>query len=323
MIPSSGARSDNGRETPDPDGVVRAFRGIQNEIWDAVETRDPGHGTEDRWDRPGGGGGLSRAIENGAVFEKGGVNFSHVRGDALPPSATERRPHLADQPFEATGVSVVLHPVNPYAPSAHLNVRAFFVRTESEIVWWFGGGFDLTPCYGFDEDAIEWHRAAKETCDPLHPTLYRKFKKECDRYFFLPHRNECRGVGGIFFDDFNERSFAPTLDFVLSVARAFRKTYFSIVDRRKDTPYGTREEKYLRIRRGRYVEFNLLYDRGTRFGLASGGRTESVLMSLPRHADWSYGHLPEPGSPEETLVERYLQPRDWLADGTPAEDPIS
>jgi len=318
--PSEGSR---GKENPEPETVARAFRTVQDEIWQEVETRDPGNGREDSWDRSGGGGGRSRAVEDGSRFEKGGVNFSHVAGESLPESATETRPRLANQPFEATGVSVVLHPVNPYAPTAHLNIRAFFVHAPGETVWWFGGGFDLTPCYGFDEDAVEWHRSAKKICDEVNPDLYREFKLECDRYFYLPHRKECRGIGGIFFDDFNRFGFATTFGFVLSVAEAFRKTYFQIADRRVDTPYDHRQIEHQRIRRGRYVEFNLLYDRGTRFGLASGGRTESILMSLPRHADWRYDYAPEAGSPEDDLLRRYLQPRDWLAAENPLEKEFS
>jgi len=299
--------------------VVRLFEKTQRSIWNAVEEREGKIGIEQAWNRPEGGGGVSIVIENGSVFEKGGVNFSHVSGRSLPASATENRPRLADFPFEATGVSVVLHPVNPHAPTAHMNVRAFFVRTDTGPVWWFGGGFDLTPCYGYDEDAIEWHQAAKNVCDDLDTRLYVGFKRACDRYFYLPHRDEGRGIGGIFFDDLNKYGFSETLAFTLSVAEAFRTTYFRIVDRRHTTPYGNREIEHQRVRRGRYVEFNLLYDRGTRFGLASGGRTESILVSMPLHADWRTQHTTSPGTPEEELLTRYLRPRNWLDEDQPLE----
>lgn len=308
--------------TPGPRRVAEAFREIQDALSAEVEAREPGSSREDHWERPGGGGGCSRAVEGRTVLEKGGVNFSRIRGDSLPETASDRHPEFAGKPFEATGVSVVFHPVNPYAPSGHFNVRAFFVEPDAagtEPGWWFGGGFDLTPCYGFDEDAAEWHRAAEKACSELEPGLYRRLKRQCDDYFHLPHRGERRGIGGIFFDDFRGPGFEETFRFCRSVAETFRGTYFRILDRRRNHPFDERERDHQLVRRGRYVEFNLLYDRGTRFGLASGGRTESILMSLPARAAWRYDHRPPPGSPEALLAERYLRPRDWLAEGFPPE----
>jgi len=312
-----------------PDRVHESFLQLQDSLSQEIREREGREFLiEDRWDRPAGGGGISRAVEDGKLLEKGGVNYSRVSGQALPAPATARRPHFAGRPFEAMGVSVVLHPRNPYAPTAHLNVRAFFVlpaETGQETEWWFGGGFDLTPCYGFDEDAVEWHRSARDICEAAKPGLYRRFKRECDHYFHLPHRGECRGIGGIFFDDFAELDFDSTLAFVLDVGNGFRDLFFRILDRRAPTAFGERERDFQLLRRGRYVEFNLLYDRGTQFGLASGGRTESILMSLPGLARWSYNWHPEPGTPEEKLTSRYLRPRDWLAPGAPleTEDPPS
>lgn len=268
----------------------------------------------DPWQRAEGGGGISRVLEDGAVFEKAGVNFSDVTGARLPPAATAARPQLAGRPFHATGVSVVIHPRNPYVPTSHANVRCFVApaRDASERdVWWVGGGFDLTPYYGFDEDCIAWHRAAKAACDPFGESLYPKFKDWCDTYFFLPHRNEPRGVGGLFFDDFDEGGFDNALGFLKSVAQAYADAYLPIVGRRKDIPYGERERSFQLYRRGRYVEFNLVYDRGTLFGLQSAGRVESILMSLPPLASWKYDYKPEPGADEARLYERFLKPRDW------------
>ncbi|MET3871166.1 coproporphyrinogen III oxidase [Puniceicoccus vermicola] len=309
---------------PDPDQVQAAFQKLQDDLCREIENREGSDILrEDSWERPGGGGGISRAVEGGKILSKGGVNFSRVSGDALPAPASARRPEFAGRPFEAMGVSVVLHPQNPYAPTAHMNVRAFFVLPaleEQSIQWWFGGGFDLTPCYGFDEDAVEWHQAAHDICEQAKPGLYRSFKRECDEYFYLPHRDECRGIGGIFYDDFSELGFERTFAFSLEVGNGFRESFFRILDRRASTPFGEREKQFQRLRRGRYVEFNLLHDRGTKFGLASGGRTESILMSLPAEANWSYNWTPEPGSPEEQLTERYLRPRDWLAPTHPLEN---
>ena len=269
---------------------------------------------EDLWTRPvgDGGGGRSRVIEEGAVFEKGGVNFSHVHGDALPPSATAQRPELAGRRFEALGVSLVMHPRNPYAPTSHANVRFFIAEKEgAEPVWWFGGGYDLTPYYGFDEDAIAWHRTARAACEPFGPQVYPRFKSWCDRYFHLEHRNEPRGIGGLFFDDLNEGGFQHCFQLMQAVGDSYLQAYVPIIERRKDTQYGERQRRFQLYRRGRYVEFNLVYDRGTLFGLQSGGRTESILMSLPPLAAWRYDWQPEPGSEEARLYERYLKPVDW------------
>ncbi|MGE9289606.1 MAG: oxygen-dependent coproporphyrinogen oxidase [Puniceicoccales bacterium] len=308
---------------PDPNGVENAFRVLQNDLCHEIESREKNDVLiEDSWDRTEGGGGTSRAIQGGEWIEKGGINFSRIRGSALPAPASARRPEYAGRPFEAMGVSVVLHPRNPYAPTAHMNVRAFFILPSQEsesIQWWFGGGFDLTPCYGFDEDAIDWHKTAHDVCENARPGLYRRFKRECDSYFYLPHRHECRGIGGIFYDDFSELGFDTTFRFSLAVGHAFREAFFRILDRRAHTPFEERQREFQRLRHGRYVEFNLLHDRGTKFGLASGGRTESILMSMPADASWSYNWKPESGSPEAQLTERYLQPRDWLAPNFPLE----
>jgi coproporphyrinogen III oxidase len=268
----------------------------------------------DRWEREaGGGGGISRVMAGGAVFEKAGVNFSHVTGDRLPPSATAARPELANRRFEALGVSVVIHPFNPYVPTAHLNVRFFIATHETEPpAWWFGGGFDLTPYYGFAEDATHWHRVAKEICDGFGAEVYPRYKKECDRYFYLKHRQETRGIGGLFFDDLNEWSFARCFDFMRAVGGGFPAAYRPIVARRKGTEWGERERDFQLYRRGRYVEFNLVFDRGTLFGLQSGGRTESILVSMPPLARWEYNWHPEPDSPEARLYDIFLQPRDWI-----------
>jgi coproporphyrinogen III oxidase len=255
-------------------------------------------------------------MEGGAVFEKGGINFSHVFGDNLPPSATAHRPELAGRRFQAMGVSLVMHPGNPYVPTSHANVRYFLAEKEgSDPVWWFGGGFDLTPYYGFDEDAIHWHRTAKAACAPFGDALYPRLKQWCDDYFFLRHRNEPRGIGGLFFDDENAGGFERCFALMRSVADHYVPAYLPIVARRKGLPFGERERTFQKIRRGRYVEFNLVYDRGTLFGLQSGGRTESILMSLPPEASWRYDFKPEPGTPESRLYDRYLTPRDWIGEG--------
>ncbi len=267
---------------------------------------------QDTWQRPGGGGGESRVLVGGAVFEQAGVGFSHVFGDQMPPSATKNRPELAGRRFQAMGVSLVLHPENPYVPTTHANVRFFVAENDSDApVWWFGGGFDLTPFYPFHEDVVAWHRQAKAACDAFGDDVYPRFKKWCDDYFFLKHRNETRGVGGLFFDDFNELGFDRSFAFLRSVGDRFLEAYVPIVEARKDHPYGDRERRFQLYRRGRYVEFNLLYDRGTLFGLQSGGRTESILMSLPPKVRWEYNWRPEPGSPEEVLYTDYLKPREW------------
>ena len=259
------------------------------------------------------GSGITRVISNGKVFEKGGVNFSVVRGDSLPVSATALRPELEASKYTAMGVSLVLHPLNPYVPTSHANVR-FFIAEKSgqKPVWWFGGGFDLTPFYGFEEDAVHWHKTAKKACQPFGEDVYRKYKKWCDEYFYLQHRNEPRGVGGIFFDDLNDDDFDRCFAFMKSVGDHYTEAYLPIVDRRKDTQYGERERNFQLHRRGRYVEFNLIYDRGTVFGLQSGGRTESILMSLPPEVKWSYDFNIEKGSDEEKLYTDYLQAREWI-----------
>lgn len=260
------------------------------------------------------GGGITRVLQDSAVIEKGGVNFSHVKGASLPPSATAHRPELAGRSFQAMGVSLVIHPRNPYAPTSHANVRLFVAEKEGEApVWWFGGGFDLTPFYLFEEDARFWHEIAKAACDPFGSEVYPRFKKWCDEYFYLKHRGETRGVGGLFFDDLNEWDFDTCFAFMRAVGDAYIQAYRPILARRKDTPYGERERQWQLIRRGRYVEFNLVYDRGTIFGLQTGGRTESILMSMPPLAAWAYDHHPDPGTPEAALIEVLKNPREWLS----------
>ncbi|MBC2605164.1 oxygen-dependent coproporphyrinogen oxidase [Pelagicoccus albus] len=268
----------------------------------------------DKWNREEGGGGISAVLEGGDTFEKAGVNFSHVMGDKLPPSATASRPQLAGRPFHATGVSIVIHPRNPYVPTSHANVRFFVApaREEGEgDIWWVGGGFDLTPYYGFTEDCIAWHKHARDACSPFGEHLYPKFKAWCDEYFFLKHRNEPRGIGGLFFDDFDEGGFDNAFGLIQSVAEHFKEAYAGIVEQRSSTPYSERERKFQLYRRGRYVEFNLVWDRGTHFGLQSNGRTESILMSLPPVVEWRYDYQPEAGSPEAELYETFLKPQDW------------
>jgi len=269
---------------------------------------------EDNWSRDEGGGGRSRVMEGGAVLEKAGINFSHVFGTQMPPSATAARPELAGRGFQAMGVSLVIHPHNPYVPTSHANVRFFIAeKEEAEPVWWFGGGFDLTPYYGFEEDAVHWHQQAREACIPFGDDVYPRYKKWCDEYFYLKHRDEARGIGGLFFDDLNEGGFERCFSFMQSVGDHYLPAYLPIVERRKDTHYGEHEKDFQRYRRGRYVEFNLVYDRGTLFGLQSGGRTEAILMSLPPEVTWRYDWKPEPGTPEAELYEVFLEPKDWLA----------
>lgn len=299
---------------PDPEAVKSRLLALQDSICAGLEREDgTGQFREDPWTRPEGGGGRSRVLEQGSVFEKAGVGFSHVQGASLPPSATAARPELARKPFQAMGVSLVVHPENPYIPTSHANVRFITAGEGDSAVWWFGGGFDLTPYYGFEEDAAHWHRTARAACAPFGAQLYPRFKKWCDDYFYLRHRSEPRGIGGIFFDDFNELGFERSLAFMLSVGEAYLPAYLPIVQRRKAIPYGEREREFQMVRRGRYVEFNLVYDRGTLFGLQSGGRTESILMSLPPLVRWRYDWHPEPGSPEARLYEVFLTPRDWAA----------
>lgn len=299
---------------PDTTAVRDYLLGLQQRICDRLSQVDGQADFDtDTWSRPEGGGGKSRVIADGAVFEKGGVNFSHVMGDTMPPSATAHRPQLAGAPWQAMGVSLVIHPHNPYAPTSHANVR-FFIATpkDAEPVYWFGGGYDLTPYYGFDEDCVHWHRVAKAACDPFGANVYRDYKRWCDDYFFLKHRNEPRGVGGLFFDDHNSGDFDQDFALMRAVGDSYIEAYEPIVGRRKDTSYGERERNFQLYRRGRYVEFNLVYDRGTLFGLQSGGRTESILMSLPPLVRWDYNRVPDPGTDEARLTEYYLTGRDWL-----------
>jgi len=290
------------------------FTGLQERSVAALEAFDGKPFRRDEWTRPQGGGGVSRLIEDGAFFERGGVNFSHVTGDKLPPSATAHRPELAGRRWEAMGVSLVLHPHNPYCPTTHLNVRCFIAAKEGEEpVWWFGGGMDLTPYYGFAEDCAHFHRTCRDALVPFGDGIHARYKQWCDEYFFLKHRNEPRGIGGIFFDDLNEGGFDRCFALTQRVGDAFLAAYLPLCERRRDTPYGARERDFQAYRRGRYVEFNLVWDRGTLFGLQSGGRTEAILMSLPPVVKWRYDWHPAPGSPEEKLYTNFLPPRDWLA----------
>jgi coproporphyrinogen III oxidase len=334
-------------DTPDITAVRHYLLGLQDRICTALaEVDGKEQFREDNWERPEGGGrsrhpasatapgvalppasmqssrdigtsvcgsGRSRVLTEGAVFEQAGVNFSHVFGKTLPPSATAHRPELAGRAWQALGVSLVVHPRNPYVPTSHMNVRFFVAEKEGmEPMWWFGGGFDLTPYYGFEEDSVHWHRTARAACEPSGADYYPRFKKWCDEYFFLKHRNEMRGVGGLFFDDLHEPDFGHCFGFIQSVGDHFLPAYLPIVQKRKDTPYGERERDFQLYRRGRYVEFNLVYDRGTLFGLQSGGRTESILMSLPPLVKWRYNWRPDPGTPEARLYDEFLKPRDWL-----------
>ena len=268
---------------------------------------------EDAWEREEGGGGRTRVLTDGDAFEQAGVNFSHVHGANMPASATAHRPELAGRKFIAMGVSLVIHPHNPYVPTSHANVRFFIATKENaDPIWWFGGGFDLTPYYPFLDDVKEWHQTAKQACDPFGDDVYLRYKKWCDEYFYLKHRQETRGVGGLFFDDLNEGGFDHCFGLMKSIGDNYIKAYRPIVTRRKNTPYGERERDFQLYRRGRYVEYNLVYDRGTLFGLQTGGRTESILMSLPPLVKWRYNWKPEPGTPEADLYENYLKPRDWL-----------
>ena len=292
------------------------LRSLQRRIVVSIEAVDgKGSFVSDRWRRESGGGGESRVLSNGAVFEQAGVNYSKVFGGELPPSATRSRPELAGCPFRAVGVSLVLHPQNPHLPTTHANFR-FFAADDGKgaALWWFGGGFDLTPCYPVHEDVLHWHRVARDTCAPFGEGVYERYKQWCDTYFYLQHRAETRGIGGLFFDDLNEPGFESSFEFACAVGDSFLPAYLPIVAARKDQPYSEREREFQLYRRGRYVEFNLLYDRGTLFGLQSGGRTESILMSLPPRVRWEYNWQPEPGSAEERLYKDYLRPRDWLGE---------
>ena len=295
--------------------VKRYLNDLHDRITAAVEGIDSATFRRDSWNRPEGGGGESRILSGGSVFERAGVSFSHVFGEKMPGSASLHRPEVAGAPFEAMGLSLVFHPLNPHAPTVHCNVR-FLTAAPSRgpSVWWFGGGFDLTPYYPYDEDVVHWHRTAREACLPFATDAYEKYKNWCDRYFFLPHRNETRGVGGLFFDDVNQGGFEHSFALMKSVGDHFLPGYIPIIERRKDQAYGDRERQFQLYRRGRYVEFNLVYDRGTLFGLQSRGRTESILMSMPPLARWEYDWNPEPGSPEARLYADFLRPRDFLAE---------
>ena len=302
-------------DSTNTEGVSSYFKNLQDSLCAEIESVDPeGNFLEDRWKYEVGGG-LSRIFEGGKVFEKAGINFSDIEGKHLPPSATAKRPELKGQGFRAMGVSLVFHPLNPYVPTTHMNVRLVMTKNDTHpSVWWFGGGFDLTPYYGFEEDAVAWHHMANKACEPFGNDYYRRFKENCDQYFYLEHRQETRGIGGLFFDDFNELDFDQSFAFTRSVGDHFKLAYSPIVIKRKDHPYGERERRFQLYRRGRYVEFNLVYDRGTLFGLQSGGRTESILMSLPPLVRWEYNWQPEKGSKEAELYEKFLKPQDWLGD---------
>jgi coproporphyrinogen III oxidase len=297
----------------DTTAIKSYFQGLQSTIVTRLEQLDGMKFQRDSWTRPGGGGGISALVEEGHLFERAGVNFSHVMGQGLPPSASAHRPELAGRNFEAMGVSLVLHPRNPYAPTVHMNVRFFAAFKDQEApVWWFGGGMDLTPYYGFAEDAVHFHSTCRAALNPFGSDLHPRFKKWCDEYFYLKHRQEPRGVGGIFFDDFNQLPLEQSFALTRSVGDHFLEAYVPIVERRRDHPYGEMERDFQAYRRGRYVEFNLVYDRGTLFGLQSGGRTESILMSLPPVVRWRYQWSPKSGSPEDSLLKEFINGRDWV-----------
>lgn len=287
---------------------------LQHSICEALAAEDGQEEFEIHpWEKDSLGSGITRVITNGRVLEKGGVNFSHVHGNSLPAAATQDRPHLAGSKFQGLGVSLVIHPKNPYVPTTHANVRLFIAEPEQgDPVWWFGGGFDLTPYYGYEEDCVFWHQMAKKACEPLGQNTYPLYKKWCDDYFFLKHRNEPRGIGGLFFDDLNEPDFETCFTFMRNVGNGFTQAYRPIVAKRKNTPYGEREKEFQLYRRGRYVEFNLIYDRGTLFGLQTNGRTEAILMSLPPVVNWKYNWQPEEGSQEARLYRDYLIVKDWV-----------
>ncbi|MDX5630020.1 MULTISPECIES: oxygen-dependent coproporphyrinogen oxidase [unclassified Brenneria] len=306
---------------PNIQAVTSFLRTLQDELCRQLAAADgAANFDEDIWQRAQGGGGCSRVLSDGGVFERAGVNFSHVAGHSLPPSASAHRPELAGRSYQALGVSLVIHPRNPYVPTSHANVRFFIAeKPGEEPVWWFGGGFDLTPVYGFEEDAVHWHQTAHDLCRPFGADVYPRYKKWCDDYFYLKHRNEARGIGGLFFDDLNTPDFATCFDFTRAVGEGFLAAYLPIVEKRKALPWGEREREFQLYRRGRYVEFNLVWDRGTLFGLQSGGRTESILMSMPPLARWEYQYQPEPDSPEAALYRDFLPVRDWLNDNNRAE----
>ena len=298
----------------DSSAVKEYLLDLQDRICQQLQDLEPtAKFREDAWDREGGGGGRTRVIENGSVFEKGGVNFSHVYGTQLPPSATAARPELAGRSFEAMGVSLVIHPLNPLVPTSHANVRFFIAEQEGEEpVWWFGGGYDLTPYYGDTADCKQWHTTAKAACDPFGKDIYPRFKEWCDTYFHLKHRDEARGVGGLFFDDFNELGFDDSFALMRAIGDSYTEAYAPIVKKHAGRPYTETQKNFQLYRRGRYVEFNLVFDRGTLFGLQSGGRTESILMSLPPQVSWQYDWHPEPGSEEAELYDTFLPTRDWV-----------
>ncbi len=299
---------------PSLEPVKTYLLALQDRICQALEQADgKARFEEDQWQREAGGGGRSRVLTQGGIFEQAGINFSHVFGGQLPASATAQRPELAGRSFQAVGVSLVLHPWSPYVPTSHANVRFFIAEKPNEPpVWWFGGGFDLTPYYGFEEDVVHWHRTAKAACDPFGQEVYPRYKRWCDEYFFLKHRNEARGVGGLFFDDLNQWGFDQSFAFMQSVGDHYLPAYLPIIEKRRDMQYGEREREFQLYRRGRYVEFNLVYDRGTLFGLQTGGRTESILMSLPPLVQWRYNWKPAEHSPEARLYQLFLTPRDWV-----------
>ncbi len=294
--------------------VKQYLLNLQQQICSTIETEENcAKFIVDPWEYQNGqGGGITRVLADGDVIEKGGVNFSHVRGKALPKAATDKRPELANLPFQAIGVSIVIHPRNPYVPTTHANVRFILVEKENNPFWWFGGGYDLTPYYGFTEDCQHWHQTAKNACDGFGADVYPKYKKWCDEYFYLKHRNEPRGIGGLFFDDLNEWGFEKSFQFLQSVGNSFMPAYQPILAKRKSHPFGERERNFQCYRRGRYVEFNLLYDRGTLFGLQSDGRTESILMSLPPEVNWKYDWKPEPNTKESELYEKFLKWQEWV-----------
>ena len=300
-------------QPPDSHAVKAYLTGLQDKICNSLATFETEKSfAEDVWERDAGGGGRSRVLSDGEVFEQAGINFSHVFGDALPASATAHRPELAGRGFQAMGVSLVVHPRNPYIPTSHANVRFFIAESDDKKpIWWFGGGFDLTPYYGFDDDCSHWHQTARAACAPFGENVYPRYKRWCDEYFYLKHRDEPRGIGGLFFDDLNESGFERCFEFMRSVGDHYVPAYAPIVEKRKDTAYGERERNWQLYRRGRYVEFNLVYDRGTLFGLQSGGRTESILMSLPPLVKWEYNYQPEPGSAEAKLYEHFFTKHDW------------
>jgi len=300
---------------PDKAAVLAYLKDLQNRICvDLAAVDGEAEFVQDRWQREQGGGGKSRVLTDGKVIEKGGVNFSHVMGEAMPASATAHRPELAGRRFEAMGVSLVIHPRNPYVPTSHANVRFFIAEKDNaDPVWWFGGGYDLTPYYGNHQDCVHWHSTAKKACEPFGEDVYPRYKRWCDEYFYLKHRNEPRGIGGLFFDDLNAHGFDQSFAFMRAVGDSYTDAYVPIIQSKKDLAFGDRERQFQLYRRGRYVEFNLVYDRGTLFGLQTGGRTESILMSLPPLVRWDYDWSPEADSAEAELYQYYLQPREWLA----------